>query len=390
MKEPDIMVSKSGIQCINQLTRGSESKLTDTFSFQCKFCKYRFRQEENLNQHIETNHQSDRLSCKYCERKFFQKKHLTRHIQSTHEYDGQAYQCNECDKKFKKKDSLKVHQQAIHDGIIFRCLQCDYKSTRESGVYNHTNSVHKGKKVIKKSSSSSERDFICEYCKKEFKRKDHKQIHIERIHLNLEFSCEICDYKVKDAFRLKKHTEIVHKNNVSIPNLKQEAIQIQKHKNEDEKEKSPFDPLSDFKSEVKVDKAKGEKITASDKSIICNQCDKQISSKDNLKRHIESVHEKKKYFCGQCDYKVKTAALLNKHIKSTHHDFLASSSKNIELDKSLEITFLCQYCDTQFKRKDYLQIHIEYDHDNVEETSLEKSLKLLDKTVKKLDKSFQS
>ena len=49
-----------------------------------------------------------------------------------------------------------------------------------------------------------------------------------------------------------------------------------------------------------------------------NQCNYKATSNGNLKRHIESVHEKVKYSCDQCDYKATTQGLLKRHIVSVH------------------------------------------------------------------------
>ena len=81
----------------------SEAKLSTTFSYQCPFCKDRFCQKENLNQHLQTIHKSGKNTCQYCGKDFYQKHYLTRHIQITHEHDDhQVFQCDQCEKQFEK------------------------------------------------------------------------------------------------------------------------------------------------------------------------------------------------------------------------------------------------------------------------------------------------
>ena len=50
----------------------------------------------------------------------------------------------------------------------------------------------------------------------------------------------------------------------------------------------------------------------------CNQCEYEATTQSNLKKHIESDHEKIRYSCNQCEYEATTQSNLNKHIESDH------------------------------------------------------------------------
>ena len=51
----------------------------------------------------------------------------------------------------------------------------------------------------------------------------------------------------------------------------------------------------------------------------CNFCDHECATNYHLKRHIEGVHERIKPFkCNICDYESATKANLNKHVESVH------------------------------------------------------------------------
>ena len=54
------------------------------------------------------------------------------------------------------------------------------------------------------------------------------------------------------------------------------------------------------------------------KSFACAQCDYKATEKNNLQRHIKSVHERQTFACTQCDYKAKWKSHLQTHIKSKH------------------------------------------------------------------------
>ena len=50
----------------------------------------------------------------------------------------------------------------------------------------------------------------------------------------------------------------------------------------------------------------------------CNQCDKDISEKDALKRHIQMNHEEKEFKCNNCEKHFKTNHSTQQHLNSKH------------------------------------------------------------------------
>ena len=120
----------------------------------------------------------------------------------------------------------------------------------------------------------------------------------------------------------------------------------------------------------------------------CDICDYSFSQKDNLQRHLASVHEKKKPFkCDNCDYSFSEKGSLKKHLESVHEKkkpfkcdtcdtiFTRQTSlkrhilKNHITEKKLENihaktdinmirkTHVCEICDKVFRRKDHYQKH---------------------------------
>jgi len=55
------------------------------------------------------------------------------------------------------------------------------------------------------------------------------------------------------------------------------------------------------------------------KKNVCNICAKEFSRKDALQRHIESVHNKKKFKCPICEQEISRKDLLDRHIKKFHN-----------------------------------------------------------------------
>ena len=53
-------------------------------------------------------------------------------------------------------------------------------------------------------------------------------------------------------------------------------------------------------------------------SVTCDKCDKQFSSNRALRQHNSTVHEGVRYPCKSCDYKATTNANLHRHEKLAH------------------------------------------------------------------------
>ena len=90
-------------------------------------------------------------------------------------------------------------------------------------------------------------------------------------------------------------------------------------------------------------------ISGADKHFQCDQCNKQYSRRDNLKQHIDTVHEGKKsvFACDHCNKQYSQKGHLNQHIASVH------DGKKFD----------CDHCNKQFYYKTHLNRHIASVHD---------------------------
>ena len=93
----------------------------------------------------------------------------------------------------------------------------------------------------------------------------------------------------------------------------------------------------------------------------CDQCDYKTKRKDNLKKHIDSVHGDVRYSCDQCYYKATKRTHLKTHIDSVHGD----------------VWYSCDQCDYKSKCKCNLKRHKEYGHGNVWHSCDQKTKKKL-------------
>ena len=122
-------------------------------------------------------------------------------------------------------------------------------------------------------------------------------------------------------------------------------------------------------------------------------CQSTFTQKNNLSRHIKSVHFKETYQCKICDYQATEKNSLSRHVKNVHQ-----KSENInctECDKStqrkslthhmkvfhsgehVKEKFPCKICDYQFSHKRSLSTHVQNVHqksDNINCTECNKSI----------------
>ena len=108
------------------------------------------------------------------------------------------------------------------------------------------------------------------------------------------------------------------------------------------------------------------------KPFTCDFCHAKFAEKQNLTRHMASVHEEKNnaHKCPICNVCFSYMAHLTKHIATTHEEQV-QKEKPSEKDplnnpsaKKDEI-HLCSICNSSFNRKKYLNKHIKYVHEKV-------------------------
>jgi len=90
---------------------------------------------------------------------------------------------------------------------------------------------------------------------------------------------------------------------------------------------------------------KTTKIVNTEQQSICPECNKTLSNKGNLKKHIDTVHTDEKSFkCSYCDASFKHNVTLNKH-----------EIKHIN-------SFICIHCNEKFDSQNLIEKHIANQH----------------------------
>ena len=182
----------------------------------------------------------------------------------------------------------------------------------------------------------------CEYCGKEFRRKDNLTRHVKS-HLNLrEFPCTECSKAFNAKPDLKNHQKI---------HAAKRLANTQNGQN---------------------DTAGGEENIDSLWKHRCEFCGKLFLRKDNFTRHMQSHLNLREFKCTQCDRAFNSKPELRNHLKIHHAESVASTQegKNGTAGEEENIKPLgkheCELCGKRFTKKNNLTRHVQ-SHMNLRE-----------------------
>ncbi|XP_055711886.1 zinc finger protein ZFP2-like [Phlebotomus papatasi] len=230
------------------------------------------------------------FQCSECDETFQNHYYLTKHKASMHQEEKDTI-CSICNHEFSTKQNLKRHIEDIHEKVekvredkAYQCNQCEltfknhYYLTKHQGV--HT--------TVKKN--------ICPICGQEYSTKQNLRRHIEDIHEKIKkakgkdsYQCNMCDKTFKNHYFLTKH-RMIH---------------------------------------------------SASKKNVCPHCNQVYSTKQNLRRHIEDIHEKlRNHLCTICGKGFAQITTLKSHY-NVHS----------------KIKFQCDVCGKRFKTEMYLKLH---------------------------------
>ena len=173
------------------------------------------------------------------------------------------------------------------DTESIKCLSCGKEFNSRRNLLRH-----------KKRHDTTVKEFKCDICNSgvSYKRKELLNSHIENVHDNVIYKCELCQKQLKSKSSLRQHKKSVHE---IIRSYKCDtcdmAFKLKKHLN-----------AHIYSLHERTGPSK------------CIQCGKEFKSTTGLYQHIKTIHEKTKFICHNCDKTYATSSGLRYHQKVEH------------------------------------------------------------------------
>lgn len=114
---------------------------------------------------------------------------------------GEVFQCDVCGKDFASQGNLSRHMQ-VHVGQ-FKCDRCPNAYEDEGQLCRHIQMKHSTRHVIK----DTDELFFCSICAKSFSRRAYLQAHMIVHKDSRQFKCEDCGREFKKKHHLQHHLE---------------------------------------------------------------------------------------------------------------------------------------------------------------------------------------
>ena len=377
-----------------EIKKASEDKI-----HKCKHCEKTFTEDRNMKRHIQTVHEGIRdFKCDECQMTFGLKQVLQRHIQSSgHKSQIEENCCDKCQKTFTTKLSLKRHIDVIHEGKKENiCQYCGKAYGYINHLVSHQKNIHENKtnhhcKICGKSFGllsnmkkhiyclhEDHPDSKCEVCGRTFYNKKMLQQHILTVHEGRrDHVCESCGKAYANKSRLKEHFTAVHegqfyqcescgKSYEVMKSLKDHIKKVHQSSFECKKCGETFPTRLDLKNHKYA------------RHMECESCGKKFegpNAQATLRVHINGVHlGKRNYICHTCGKAFGSKNDMTRHVDSVHlkKQIWKDIRKNYPNGKKPPIINHCKYCEETFSHSVFMRKHIYDKHKEIYMKSLKK------------------
>ena len=197
-------------------------------------------------------------------------------------------------------------------------------------------------------------DKVCNLCGKICTSEKSLKYWHKRIH-SADWKCQDCDIDFNRRWNLKRHLIEMH-------GMELKDFDYQPQDENDASDLDSEDTNDDFDSSCMDSESESdENASTSDAKLKCNYCERLFSVQRYLDDHIKNKHSARKAFsCDECNATFTLKNNLKRHEEQTHgkkrSDFLEP--------KVVSISNTCRFCGMNFSRMDNLNEHIRRAHLN--------------------------
>lgn len=283
----------------------------DCSDIKCRICSQQCETLEEISLHLHGVHKKgidlelpigiqpfkpDRLECTICGNKSYNLRQLNRHTQS----HFLRFTCETCGKAFATKSALTVHFKSVHEITKPYCRKCK--------TFFDTPS-EKAKHMV---TSSKCWTYICRSCGERFSTWEIKQVHLEKVHGELQNTvCPQCGMEFGTRKMLKNHFRLQHTDDNFI-------CTVCGHK---------------FTSKKAIEEHRV--IHTKERNFHCTSCNKSFARKKNLIQHMWIHSEYKRFECKMCDKKFNQRVSWKSHMKTNHPALYMETAGDYKMNQSL-------------------------------------------------------
>lgn len=300
------------------LTQHIKTHLPTARKYRCTLCPAKFKGKSHLKSHIVTHSTVKPYACAVqgCKKRFAQKALLDKHGETHLNLDKrEQWVCSECGMQFLSKIGFQHHSNR-HKGIErtrnYSCYFCDKKMETPSA-----RSIHLQRHTL-------ERPFPCGQCKMWLASLAGLRSH-ERTHVKTDpFCCPHCPKKFKWKSDLATHFKMKHNENAPVYQCIHCSYttvwlrDLERHGRRIHLKLRPHKcPLCPMTFAEKSGRDLHVKMHSSDRSFKCKHCSKGFITLTRLNSHMQ-MHSENKIPCPKCDSLYKTKLGLDIHLKQKH------------------------------------------------------------------------
>ena len=323
----------------------------------CVICNGKYKTKNVLKMHI-AKHGAKPEKCSICD---LQVNNIYGHNLRAHS-EPKLFTCSICGVKINNKGDFKKHQ-VTHENQPTNCNKCN---ALVKNMFSHNYYVHQ------------ERQFVCNVCRKSFKRKTHLGEHMWT-HKNEKYKCAICPKVFFSPSSLKGHQnrnhgdkdpEDMQKCNVCSKEYNRKYMKIHKRTVHNLSKFLCRKCRRDFFNKTNLDNHVKLKHTYT-KSILCTfqDCDSLFKFESEMVNHRKRHQDVKPLLCNMCDKSFKYSSGLNHHIlvhtgERPHKCQLCSFDcrdpgvlRRHQYTHSSKKLFDCESCGKAFKDKGEMRRH---------------------------------